>query len=116
MPEIILELVRSQSNTTNLWGNPSTYGLRDIVYNNGTVGISVVHGGQRLVSLLAGRIPNLELDRRVLIEGDGLSEESRANGGFSEGVKLILTASLATPSKRLQGIGCAAYLDKTKDY
>jgi hypothetical protein len=112
----ILALVRSQIKVANLWGNLSTYGLRDIVYNNGTVGISVVHGSQRLVSLLAGGIPNLELDRRVLIEGDGLSEESRSNGGFSEGVELILTASLATPSRRLHGIGCAAYLDKTKDY
>lgn len=101
---------------TNLWGILPTYGLRDIIYNNGTVGISVVHGSQRLVSLLAGRIPNLELDRRVLIEGDGLSEESRSNGGFSEGVKLILAASLATPSKRLHVIESAAYLDKTKDY
>lgn len=72
-----------------------TYRLRDIIYNNGTVGISVVHGGKRLVSLLSGRIPNLKLDRRVLIEGDGLSKESRSNGGFSEGVELILTIKLA---------------------
>lgn len=73
----------------------STYGLRDVVYNDSTVGISVVHGSKRFVSLLASGIPDLELDRRVLIERDGLSEESRSNGGFSERVELILMASLA---------------------
>lgn len=113
---VIQELVRSQTNTAHLRDHFSTYRLRDIIYNNGTVGISVVHGGKRLVSLLAGRIPNLKLDRRVLIEGDGLSKESRSNGGFSEGVELILTSKLAILAQGLQGIGCVAYLNKTKDY
>lgn len=84
----------------------STYGLRDVVYDDGTVGISVVHGSKRLVSLLASGIPDLELDRRVLIERDGLSEESRSNGGFSERVELILMASLAGRFRGLPDIAC----------
>lgn len=73
--------------------NVTTYGLRNVVYDDGTVGVSVVHGRQRLVSLLASRVPNLKLDRRVLIERDGLGEESRSNGRFPERVELILMGS-----------------------
>lgn len=62
----------------------------DIVDDNGAVCIAVVHGGEGLVALLASSIPNLELDCGILIEGDGLCQESGADGGFSEGVELIL--------------------------
>lgn len=57
-----------------------THGLRDIVDDDGAVGITVVHGGEGLVSLLSGGIPDLELDGGVLIEGDGLGEEGGADG------------------------------------
>lgn len=73
-------------------GAGSTNGLRYIVDDNGAVGVSVVHGGKGLVTLLAGCIPNLELDCGVFVEGDGLGEESGADGRFSEGVELILVA------------------------
>lgn len=39
---------------------------------------------------MAGGIPDLELDRRVLIEGDGLGEEGGADGGFPVVVELVL--------------------------
>ena len=52
----------------------------DIVNDNRTVGISVIHWGKGLVSLLAGGIPDLELYGCGFIEGDGLSEEGGANG------------------------------------
>jgi hypothetical protein len=67
-----------------------TYSLCDIVDYYGAVRISVVHGRQRLVPLLPGRVPNLEFDSRVLIEGDGLCEEGGTDGGFSVRVELVL--------------------------
>lgn len=62
----------------------------NVVYNNGAVGVAVVHRGKRLVALLAGGIPNLKLDGRVLVERDGLRKECGADGRFPEGVELIL--------------------------
>lgn len=44
------------------------YGLSDIVDNDGAVGVAVIHGGQRLVSLLASGVPYFELDGRVFVE------------------------------------------------
>jgi hypothetical protein len=67
-----------------------TYSLCNVVDYDGAVGISVVHGRKRLVALLAGRVPDLELDCRVLVEGDGLGEEGSADGGFSVVVELVL--------------------------
>lgn len=67
----------------------TTYSLCDIVDDNGAVRVAVVHGCQGLVTLLAGRIPDLELHRGVLIQRDGLCEEGSANGGFSVGIELI---------------------------
>jgi hypothetical protein len=67
-----------------------TYSLCNVVDYDGAVGISVVHGCQRLVALLAGRVPDLKLDCRVLVEGDGLGEEGSADGGFSVVVELVL--------------------------
>lgn len=57
-----------------------TYRLGDIIDNYGTVGIPVVHGSQRLISLLAGGIPYFKLDCCVFVEGYGLCEESGADG------------------------------------
>lgn len=71
-------------------GQETAYRLRNVVYDHSAVGVSIVHGRKRLVPLLASRIPDLELDGRVLVEGDGLREESGADGGFSERVELIL--------------------------
>ena len=68
-----------------------TYGLCDVVYDYGAVCVSVVHGRERLVALLAGGIPDLELDRGVFIEGDGLGEEGGADGGFPVVVELVLS-------------------------
>lgn len=64
--------------------------MRNIVYDNGAVGVSVVHGRKRLVPLLASRVPYLELDSCVLIEGDGLGKKGGADGGFPKGVELVL--------------------------
>lgn len=50
----------------------STYSLCDIIYDNGAVCVSIVHGGERLVALLAGGIPDLKLNRGGFIEGNGL--------------------------------------------
>ena len=55
------------------------YGLGDIIDNNGAVGITIIHGGQRLISLLPGGIPYLKFDCRTFIERYCLSEESGSN-------------------------------------
>lgn len=62
----------------------------DIVDNYRAVGIAVVHGSQRLVALLTGRIPNLKLDGGVLVERDCLRKEGGADGRFAERVELVL--------------------------
>jgi hypothetical protein len=67
-----------------------THRLRNIVHNHGAVGIAIVHGSQGLVSFLTSGIPNLELDCGVLVQGNGLSKEGGADGGFAERVELIL--------------------------
>lgn len=68
----------------------ATYGLCNIVYDNRAVRIPIIHGRQTLVSLLPRRIPYLELDCCLLVEGDGLCEEGGADGGFSVVVELVL--------------------------
>lgn len=72
-----------------------TYGLCNIVDNDGAVCVAVIHGGQGFVTLLSGSIPNLELDCGVLIEGDGLCQECGADGGLPERVKLVLETGSA---------------------
>lgn len=68
----------------------TTYSLCDVVDDYSAVRISVVHGRERFVPLLPGRVPDLKLDCRILIEGDGLCEEGGTNGRFSVGVELVL--------------------------
>lgn len=66
------------------------YGLRDIIDNDGAVGITIIHGGQRFVSLLTGGIPYFELDCRVFIEGYRLGEESGSDCRFTVVIELVL--------------------------
>ena len=70
-----------------------TYGLCDVVYDDGAVGVSVIHGCKGLVALLAGGVPDLELDCGGFIEGDGLGEEGSADGRLSVVVELVLPNS-----------------------
>ena len=86
-----------------------TYGLRDVVDDDGAVGIAVIHGRERLVALLACCVPNLELDCRVLVERDGLCEEGSADGRFSVRVELVL-GPLAGAG--LAGCRVGAHLDE----
>lgn len=65
------------------------YGLGNIIDNDGAVGIPIIHGGQRFVSLLTGGIPYFELDCRVFIEGYRLGEESGSDCGFTVIVELV---------------------------
>jgi hypothetical protein len=67
-----------------------TDSLSDIVDDDGAVGVSVVHGSQRFISLLTGGVPYLELDGRVLIQRYCLSQESCTDCGFSIVVELVL--------------------------
>ena len=67
-----------------------TYGLRDVVYYHGAVGVSVVHGRQTLVSFLSCGIPNLEFYCRRLVEGYRLCEKGGADCGFAVIIELIL--------------------------
>lgn len=73
----------------------STYSLCNVVYYNGAVGVPVVHGRERLVTLLPGGVPDLKLDCGGLVKGDGLGEECGADGGFPVVVKLVLPMSAA---------------------
>jgi hypothetical protein len=72
-----------------------TYSLGDVIYNHGAVGVPVVHGCERLVALLACRVPDLKLDGCGFVEGDGLGQERSADGGFSVVVELVLSKSAA---------------------
>lgn len=85
-------------------GSVGSYCLCDIVYDYGTVCVSVVHGCQRLVALLSCCVPDLELHGRLLIKGQSLCEESGADGGFSVVVELVLVAEISRDS-------CALSLD-----
>ena len=64
--------------------------MRDIVYDNGTVCISVVHGSERLIPFLTGRIPDLEFDGGVIVQSDGLGKEGGSDCRLPIVVKLIL--------------------------
>ncbi len=57
-----------------------TYGLCDIVDDDGAVGIPVIHGSEGFVAFLSGGIPYLEFDCGSIVEGDGLREEGSADG------------------------------------
>jgi hypothetical protein len=67
-----------------------TYSLSDVIDYDGAIGIPIIHRGQRLISLLASCIPDLELDCGALIEGDGLCQEGGADCGLAVIVELIL--------------------------
>lgn len=67
-----------------------TYSLCYVIDDDGAVGVTVVHGRERLVAFLAGGVPYFELDGCGVVEGDGLSEEGGADGGFSVVVELVL--------------------------
>jgi hypothetical protein len=77
------------------------YSLRNVVYHHGAVCISVVHGCQRLVTFLSRCVPNLELDCRLIIQGECLCEESSADRGLSVIVELILPAEVNIANSRL---------------
>jgi hypothetical protein len=81
-----------------------TYGLSDIVYDDGTVCIPIIHGCEGLVSLLARGIPYLKLDHRVVVESNGLCEEGGSNSRFSIVIELVLAKcfflAVCSPSAR----------------
>ena len=99
------------------WGR-ATYGLGDIVDNDGTVGIPVVHGSEGLVSFLACRIPDLKLHCGILIERDGLRQEGGTDCGFSVRVELVLQREEISEclSSRTGSRLCLSYLDKPQHY
>jgi hypothetical protein len=70
-----------------------TYSLRDIVDDNGAIGVPVVHGGQGLISLLARSVPYLELNGCVLVKGYCLCEKSGADSRLAIVVELIFHES-----------------------
>lgn len=71
----------------------ATYGLGNIINDDGAVSISVVHGCQRLVSLLASGVPYLEFDCGVLVESDCLSQEGGADGRLAVIIELVFDES-----------------------
>lgn len=66
------------------------YCLCNIVDNDCTVGISVVHGSERLVAFLSCRVPYFELYGGGVVEGNGLGEEGGADGGLPVIIELVL--------------------------
>lgn len=56
--------------------NKSTHLIGDVINYNGSLGTSVVHGGQTVVALLSGCVPNLKLYRCV-IQAHRLRKEGR---------------------------------------
>lgn len=59
----------------------------EVVNDNSGLSAPIVHGRERMVSLLARRVPDLELHRRV-VDLNGLREECRAYGALLELVEL----------------------------
>lgn len=68
--------------------------MGDVIDNHGAVGISIVHWGQRLIPLLASGIPDFELDRGGIIEGDGLCEEGGSNCRLAVIIELVLNRAV----------------------
>ena len=62
-------------------GSLEGVGVGDIVDHDGGLGPPVVHGRQGVISLLARRVPDLELDCRV-VQTDGLGQKCSSNGGL----------------------------------
>jgi hypothetical protein len=62
----------SEMQFSYIWHLVHAYSLCDIIHYHSAVGISVVHGRQGLVSLLARGVPYLELHGRGVVKGDGL--------------------------------------------
>jgi len=69
------------------------YSLGDIVNDNGTVCIPVVHGRKRFVPLLTRRVPYLELHGGTVVEGYSLCEERSSYGRLPVIIKLVLLYS-----------------------
>lgn len=46
--------------------NKLTHFIGDVINYNGSLGPSVIHGGQTVVTLLSGCVPNLKLYRCVI--------------------------------------------------
>lgn len=67
-----------------------TYGLGDIVDNNSTVCIPIVHWRKRLVSFLASGIPYLEFDGRIFIQGYRLRKKCGTDRRFPVVIELVL--------------------------
>lgn len=65
-----------------------TAGFRDIVYDQGRLGVAVVHGREGSETLLAGCIPDFKFNDAVG-EGTFLREEGGADGGFFVGLKSV---------------------------
>ena len=87
--------------------------MGDVINNYRTVRISIVHGSQGLISLLACRIPDLKLDRRVLVQRNRLCEEGGTDGGFPVRIKLILSRVSRRTSPSLPIL---AHLNKAQYY
>lgn len=90
-----------------------TYSLCDIVDNDGTIGISIVHRRQRFVSLLSCSIPNFELHGCSIIKGDSLCEKGSPYGRLSVIIELILGLVSDRPSSNIEDRVADAYFDKS---
>ena len=66
------------------------YRLRDVIYDNGTICIPIIHWRQRFVSFLSRSVPYFKLHGRVFVKSDGLGKEGGTNGGLSIVIELIL--------------------------
>lgn len=74
----------------------SPYRLGDVINHNSTVGVSIIHGSERLVPFLASSIPNFELDCGTLIEGDSLGQEGSTDCRLPVIIELVLGNSSAS--------------------
>lgn len=89
--------------------------MGDIVNDYCTIGIPIVHGGEGLVPLLTSCIPDLELNRGVLVEGNGLGEEGSTDGGLSIGIKLVLGGDQLNGKEKMV-INTQTDLDESENY
>jgi len=113
MPLLCREMTGDVSETCVSRGICATYGLCDIVDDDGAVCISVVHGRQTLISFLSCCVPDLELDCSRFIESNGLCEKCCADCGFAVIVELVLRADRYGNAGQL--FFMRTHFDETKD-
>jgi hypothetical protein len=72
--------------------------LGDVIDDHSAVGIPIVHRSQGLIPFLASGIPDFELDRSGIIEGDCLCQEGGSDCRLAVIIELVLNRAVSISS------------------